>query len=108
MQAVGVLYPSGVTIRGLVLLLLVGAMVAVVPLAHATPPDPTWFGGFFDNADYDDAVVMVVSGVAAIESLTLREGGPLAVVVAPAPSSDESLRLLAQASSSPPRAPPVA
>ena len=33
---------------------------AITPLAHATPPDQTWISGFYDNADYDDAILAVV------------------------------------------------
>src|SRR5262245_31809565 len=43
-----------------VLVILIFA--AVTPLAHATPPDPTWIGGFHDNADYDD-VILALTGV---------------------------------------------
>lgn len=28
-------------------------------LAHATPPDPSWLGGFWDDDDYDDVVILV-------------------------------------------------
>ncbi len=44
------------------------ALVVVLrPLAHASPADPTWIGGFYDNADFDDVVYLVVtaSGVGA-------------------------------------------
>src|SRR2546427_3433014 len=35
-------------------LLVVGAIALLAPLAHASPPDPVWIAGFWDNADYDD------------------------------------------------------
>ena len=31
-------------------------LIALVPLAYASPPDETWIGGFYDDADHDDAV----------------------------------------------------
>ena len=34
------------------------------PLAHASPPDPSWVAGFWDDADYDD-VVLAVTGMTA-------------------------------------------
>ena len=45
--------------------LAVGALViltfgAITPLAHAMPPDQTWIGGFYDNADYDDVILAVM------------------------------------------------
>src|SRR2546425_7611117 len=39
------------------------ALVALVPLAHASPPDPTWIPGLYDNADHDDAVLAGTEGV---------------------------------------------
>jgi hypothetical protein len=34
------------------------------PLCHASPPDPTWVGGLYDDADHDDVVQVIVSAVA--------------------------------------------
>src|SRR3989442_6684820 len=39
-----------------VVLLLLG-LIAVAPLALASPPDPLWIGGGFDPADCDEPVV---------------------------------------------------
>src|SRR5713101_2445262 len=47
-------------------LLLVVVVIAVVGLANASPPDPTWIGGFYDDGDYDDAVLALL----AIDGLT--------------------------------------
>lgn len=41
-----------------VVLLVVGTLS---PLAHATPPDPTYIPGLYDDADYDDAVLLALS-----------------------------------------------
>ena len=30
-------------------------------LAHASPPDPGWIGGFYDAADGDDAILAVTA-----------------------------------------------
>ncbi len=50
------------------LLFAVIAIVGVLPtLAHASPPDQTWLGGWFDDSDFDDIVVLVTSTVAALE-----------------------------------------
>ncbi len=38
----------------LILLALVPAMVVLTPLAYASPPDPVWVEGFFDDGDHDD------------------------------------------------------
>ena len=78
--------------------------MSLLPLAQASPLDQTWLGGFYD----DDIVLIVLSDVAVLEGITLREDGPLLVVVASAPPDAESPRPLLELSSSPPRAPPVA
>lgn len=39
--------------------------VALVALAHAFPPDPTWAPGLYDDADYDDMVSLAASTVTA-------------------------------------------
>ena len=45
------------------LLLVLGALT---PVAYASPLDPSWIGGVYDDADYDDVVVLVMSAVAAV------------------------------------------
>ena len=49
----------------LMALALVFSLVTVALLCHASPPDPTWFPGLYDDADYDD-VVLAVAGTMAI------------------------------------------
>jgi len=39
-------------------------LTATPPLCHASPPDPTWIGGLYDDADHDEVVQVVVSSVA--------------------------------------------
>ena len=41
-------------------LLVVVTFGAITPLAHVMPPDQTWIGGFYDNADYDDVILAVI------------------------------------------------
>jgi hypothetical protein len=48
-----------------VALLVLGVLVALVPLAHASPPDPTWIPGIYDDGDFDDVVLIIVSTVGA-------------------------------------------
>jgi hypothetical protein len=47
----------------LVLLLLLG-LSGLTPFAYATPPDPSWVRGIYDDADYDDVVVLITSAAA--------------------------------------------
>ena len=32
--------------------------------AYASPPDPTWIGGYWDDDDFDSAVISIVSACA--------------------------------------------
>jgi hypothetical protein len=41
--------------RAYVLGILV-VLIALVPLAHGSPPDPAWIAGIYDAGDFDEAV----------------------------------------------------
>jgi hypothetical protein len=75
-------------------------------LCHASPPDPTWVGGLYDDADHDDVVQVVVSAVAvAAEPPCWR--GPSAARSTPSPTVPQVASprsLIAQLD----RAPPLA
>lgn len=87
--------------RLLVVLLLL-APVALAGLAHASPPDPAWIQGIYDDDDGDSIVTLIASGSGhappaapaarplfspLIARLTpTPEGTPLAVWAAAAPS----------------------
>lgn len=51
----------------LVLLALLPALVILTPLAYASPPDPVWISGFFDEGDHDDVVAQITSTGAALD-----------------------------------------
>jgi len=53
------------------LVALLAALVALTPLAYATPPDPTWVSGFFDDDDNDNGVFLVTSSLAALDPFPL-------------------------------------
>lgn len=56
--------------------LLIG-LVALTPLAHASPADPLWIEGIYDAADHDDVVL-------AVTCLESPAGAALPVHVGPA------------------------
>jgi hypothetical protein len=58
---------------------LVTVLVAVIPLAYAEPPDPTWVSGYFDDADYDDAVFVVTSSLATVDPFPLCDWSPFPI-----------------------------
>src|SRR5262245_7754102 len=43
----------------IVLVLIAPALILVI--AYASPPDPSWIPGVYDDADYDDVVTLVTS-----------------------------------------------
>ena len=91
----------------LVLAALLPALVVLTPLAYASPPDPVWISGYFDEGDHDDVVVLVVSTGAALDP------SPIAEWTAPAPSgpisSGEGPSIVTRHAQScrTPRAPPL-
>ena len=40
---------------------LIAAILALAPAAHASPPDQSWIPGLYDNADFDDIVLLITS-----------------------------------------------
>lgn len=52
----------------LVALLILIALAALTPLAHASPPDPTWVAGWWDDGDHDDVILLVCATAAAMHS----------------------------------------
>jgi len=50
------------------LLLLVSLRVLLATAAAASPPDPSWISGFWDDDDFDDVVIQVGSLVSICDS----------------------------------------
>ena len=43
-------------------------LIVLLPLAYATPPDPTWIPGIYDETDQDDVVGLLTDeGLALVE-----------------------------------------
>jgi len=73
-----------------VLLIQAACIMALTPLAYASPPDPSWIMGVYDDDDFDNVVVIVTSGVSAVPSQPLWDAAPSQVAVASATPADES------------------
>jgi hypothetical protein len=60
--------------------LIAGTLAGLVSLAYASPADPTWIAGIYDNADYDDVVAFLTDETDAISGqiATLAEQGQIA------------------------------
>lgn len=53
-------------IRPVLALPLLGAHVWQGPFAYADPPDALWLGGYFDDADCDDVVLLLVMAMRGV------------------------------------------
>jgi len=62
---------------------LIFALLSIVPLAHASPPDSLWIAGIYDDADFDDVVGTVVSEQASVELFWAPSGRPIVLAVIP-------------------------
>ncbi len=102
------MYLVAMPFRRRLTLLVVGAIALLAPLAHASPPDPVWIAGFWDNADYDDVVLLVTSAVGTADSGPPYVTVSAPVVIASVASPDESPLSTHPLSSWNTRAPPTA
>jgi len=89
-------------------LLLVGLMMLISALAWASPADPSWIRGMYDDADFDDVVTYLTSGTFAIPALPLDGLLPVLYSVPSDPIPDETLAPAPALPAFSPRAPPLA
>ncbi len=95
-------------LRRPVFLVLAGVVALLTPTALASPPDPTWISGLYDDADYDDAVLAVMGAVASCGPLALSDllvERIVVAVVSPIATSPAPILPLAASHT---RAPPIA
>ena len=92
----------------LVGLSLVAVVLALAPAAHASPPDQSWIPGLYDNADFDDVVLLITSNLGAIQLgivWSLRPAIPVVTLIMTMGTEPRSLLPLSSAFG---RAPPLA
>ena len=94
-------------LRRVLTVLLLVPLVWLTPLAYASPPDQTWIGGFYDDADYDDVVLLALSLAVALAD-TAPALDPRTVVVAVLLLLDAQASPLVAGLGTPSRAPPLA
>lgn len=82
-------------------------LLLLPPLAQATPPDPTWISGLWDDSDYDDVVVAVTGAVAAAESFFVDPLGPITSRPQPIATLSRAIVATRPAESRSSRAPPT-
>ena len=93
--------------RALVALLLVLVVAGLTPLAKASPPDPTWVAGLWDNGDYDDVVLLICATAADLPAPPAPPGATGEIVARIEPAEPAKPPLAVRASA-PSRAPPRA
>ena len=93
-------------LQRLAALLLLASAVALLPLAYASPPDPTWIGGLYDDADYDDVVLAVTSVAGTIEVAPAPTGAPNSIVLGVVRSRSDGLVVSPSTATPQTRAPP--
>src|SRR5262245_10957847 len=92
--------------RRLYHLVLVSVFVALVPLADASPPDPTWLTGVWDAWDFDEVVEAIVSATAVVRSISLLSPKPVDVPAGIVRAADAACVAAAPASRFHTRSPP--
>jgi len=57
-----------------------GTLAGLISLAYASPTDPTWIAGIYDNADYDDVVAFLTdhTDISSGQVATLAEQSAIA------------------------------
>ena len=60
-------------------LALLVVLIALVPLAHASPPDPVWIAGVYDDADFDEVVFAVDTSTGLVEHALLLVGNSVLI-----------------------------
>jgi hypothetical protein len=87
---------------------LVAVLTALVPLAHASPPDQTWLGGLYDNGDYDDVVLSITSTTVTAETTPPSTLGFTRIVGSALPAYRHPAPATRASAPQHPRAPPAA
>lgn len=91
----------------LIAVLLTVALATLTPLAHGSPPDPTWIAGLYDDADHDDAILAVTASIASLDRQPLHDPHCVDFALALVLPFDEGLHATTSLSSNHTRAPPA-
>jgi len=97
-----------VILRRLVGLFLAAAILALAPAAQASPPDQSWISGLYDNADFDDVVLLITSNLGAVELGFVWSLRPVARVIGLVMPMEREHQAVCPLSSVLGRAPPLA
>ncbi|HYB40287.1 MAG TPA: hypothetical protein VEL75_00885 [Candidatus Methylomirabilis sp.] len=92
--------------QGLPVVLILSGPAVLPALAYASPPDPLWIPGIYDDADYDDVVVLAASGTGDIAPVPPVHLRPSPLLTARLSEFDEKATVVHSLSAVLPRAPP--
>ena len=88
--------------------LLIGVLLVGLPtLAFADPPDPTWIAGYWDDDDFDDAVIAITAASAVEAPPPVDTELPLSVPIARVEMPRQEAYGAPQRPAASPRAAPV-
>ena len=82
-------------------------MIVLAPMAWASPIDPSWTKGVYDDGDFDDVVNYLTSGTIATPALPVTDLRPALTFVSTGPVLDERSAVVSPPAFHSPRAPPV-
>src|SRR5215475_5139852 len=89
-------------------LLFVLMLVVLAPLAHASPPDPTWLSGFWDARDHDDVAILASSLLSTADDRPSDPLAPLPASSSKVLASEEGVPVPSRILVTAPRSPPPA
>jgi hypothetical protein len=87
--------------------LLVGLLIALTPMAWASPVDPGWTMGLCDDGDDDDVANFLTSNASGIPVLPVHHAIRVCVLAQVSPVPDWGWTASPALSRHPPRAPPL-
>ena len=93
--------------RSVLLVILLVLLLGLVPVAYASPPDPTWISGYWDDDDFDNAVISIVSA-SAIAIPPVPDAAPQWARLAGIELGEPAFVIASPRSVAFPRAPPLA
>ena len=80
-------------------------LVLLPAIAFASPPDPSWVRGIYDDADFDDVVCLIIANPGLVDDVASVEGRPDFVLMGAKVLPDDRSVALFSVSASLPQAP---
>ena len=77
-------------VRLSVALALMGMMASLVAVAYASPPDPSWIHGIYDDGDHDSVAIRISGTAELVEPFPLDRTCSDPPVVPLLPETDEN------------------